>query len=576
MRSISLLILAQQPKFLRPADRSILAGLARLSSRDGAAELPDLIRRILATGRGRWGSWDGPVVTEGPAVPGKVTWALSEDGRQQPILAVREPLLALNLAEPWYVDPQSGTVGPVQIDLAPRVLRAMLACPAMLPHVAARVRREMLRRMPEAAVPAPRELAPPRRVREPMRPRLTLLAGELPPDPWALGRHRRNDPWLVEAAQPVPLARLSFQYGPVRLPTPVSRDTAVLGDELLSVVRDPAAEARAWERLHQLGLQVAQRLALVMPSHPHANDLVLVETDPGAWIDVVLHDVPVLRADGWDVEIRDDFPLRLTEPDGDITIAIDERSGIDWFDIDLGVMVDGVRVNLVPALRRLLADPEFMTMLDAAADHDGEVPALLTLPDGRLLNLPFARLRPILAPLLELFQEVEDGDTEGRLRLARHRAADLALLEAADASLTWSGGEALRALGRQLRSTGSIPPCDTPAGFAAVLRPYQAEGLAWLQFLGGAGLCGVLADDMGLGKTVQALAHLAVEQATGRLDRPALVVCPTSVVPNWRAEAARFAPSLRVLVLHGPDRARDFSAIARHDLVITTLPVART
>src|SRR6204780_37705 len=78
---------------------------------------------------------------------------------------------------------------------------------------------------------------------------------------------------------------------------------------------------------------------------------------------------------------------------------------------------------------------------------------------------------------------------------------------------------------------------------------------------------------MGLGKTVQTLAHLAIEQAEGRLDRPSLIVCPTSVVPNWTMEAARFAPSLRVLTLHGPTRKERFSEIGRHDLVISTYPL---
>jgi SNF2 family DNA or RNA helicase len=78
---------------------------------------------------------------------------------------------------------------------------------------------------------------------------------------------------------------------------------------------------------------------------------------------------------------------------------------------------------------------------------------------------------------------------------------------------------------------------------------------------------------MGLGKTVQALAHLAVEQAEGRLDRPALVICPTSLVANWRAEASRFTPGLRTLILHGPDRAEQFDKIESHDLVITTYPL---
>ena len=75
---------------------------------------------------------------------------------------------------------------------------------------------------------------------------------------------------------------------------------------------------------------------------------------------------------------------------------------------------------------------------------------------------------------------------------------------------------------------------------------------------------------MGLGKTVQTLAHILVEKREGRLDRPCLVVCPTSVVPNWLAEAARFAPELRVLSLHGADRAERFGEIGDADLVLTT------
>jgi len=83
----------------------------------------------------------------------------------------------------------------------------------------------------------------------------------------------------------------------------------------------------------------------------------------------------------------------------------------------------------------------------------------------------------------------------------------------------------------------------------------------------------VLADDMGLGKTVQALAFLAREKALGRLDHPALIVTPTSVLPNWQAESARFAPMLRVLALRGLDRKQLFGNIASHDLVLTTYPL---
>ena len=110
------------------------------------------------------------------------------------------------------------------------------------------------------------------------------------------------------------------------------------------------------------------------------------------------------------------------------------------------------------------------------------------------------------------------------------------------AGLIWRGGEALRDLGRQLRASGgAIPHAAVPDAFHGSLRPYQAQGVDWLQFLRGAGLGGVLADDMGLGKTVQTLAHLLAENKAGRLTTPALVVAPTSLLPNWHAEAERWA-----------------------------------
>ena len=109
-----------------------------------------------------------------------------------------------------------------------------------------------------------------------------------------------------------------------------------------------------------------------------------------------------------------------------------------------------------------------------------------------------------------------------------------------------------------------------PAGLQASLRPYQSDGLAWLQFLREYELGGILADDMGLGKTVQTLAHILLEKEAGRLTAPALVVAPTSLMANWQAEAARFAPGLRVLLLHGAERARRFDEIGQHDLVLTT------
>ncbi|MBP2375181.1 DEAD/DEAH box helicase [Paeniglutamicibacter psychrophenolicus] len=119
----------------------------------------------------------------------------------------------------------------------------------------------------------------------------------------------------------------------------------------------------------------------------------------------------------------------------------------------------------------------------------------------------------------------------------------------------------------------SIQPVALPQDFVATLRPYQERGLAWLNFLADLGLGACLADDMGLGKTVQLLALEAVRRHAHPGSGTTLLVCPMSLIGNWEAEAAKFAPGMRLHVHHGSERLRDAeleSALADTDLMITT------
>ncbi|WP_372338977.1 DEAD/DEAH box helicase, partial [Actinoplanes sp. RD1] len=110
---------------------------------------------------------------------------------------------------------------------------------------------------------------------------------------------------------------------------------------------------------------------------------------------------------------------------------------------------------------------------------------------------------------------------------------------------------------------------EVPEGFSGVLRAYQRRGFSWLAFLDGLGLGACLADDMGLGKTVQLLA-LLLHRRTG----PTLLICPLSVLGNWQREAERFAPGLRVRVLHGADRPGPGGLAEGADVVLTTYATA--
>jgi superfamily II DNA or RNA helicase len=104
-----------------------------------------------------------------------------------------------------------------------------------------------------------------------------------------------------------------------------------------------------------------------------------------------------------------------------------------------------------------------------------------------------------------------------------------------------------------------------------VLRPYQKSGVYWMRFLEKSGLCGLLADEMGLGKTLQTLTWISLSRTDPKaLGKPALVVCPTSLVQNWNAEAEKFVPHLKRLVVSGANRATSFDDIKKADLVITS------
>ncbi len=127
-----------------------------------------------------------------------------------------------------------------------------------------------------------------------------------------------------------------------------------------------------------------------------------------------------------------------------------------------------------------------------------------------------------------------------------------------------------------LRGDRTMAELPQPDGFSGTLRPYQIRGYSWMSFLQETGLGGCLADDMGLGKTVQVLALIQrhVSGAAGRhRSRPVLVVCPTSVIDNWKKEASRFAPGLSVMIHHGTGRKKDDAFATeseRHDIVITS------
>jgi superfamily II DNA or RNA helicase len=559
-------------KFLRPSDRHILRQLHTMSMGRGhfgdawpllGEQAAELLRQILDTGRCRWCHIQGPPLAPGPERPGRFGWRLGEDGQLHIRLEVDGATALVPVAPPHYVDAAAGLCGPVTTGLVPRLAEQLVKAPGIPAHEATAVRTRLAELLPEQKSLRPPELAPPRAVAGTPRPRLLLHVQELAVvEPY----HRRSTKGPPTAV--VPLARLGFRYDDVEVADsdrrpPVS--TLSRRGQLIELHRDLVTEDRLADRL------IAQGFARLRHHHGFevredcADDRILrggAKLEP--WYGFCLQELPRLRAEGWEVEIAGDFPLRLVAPESAPAAELEPGPGADWFDLHLGVLVDGQRVNILPPL---------LTVLRARRSAEalaGEILAL-EMEDGRVLAVPGDQLLPIAKALLDLFGEEPPAD--GHVRLDRCHAVDAALLEQATAGMVWTGGEALRDMGRILRDHAGVPRVAPPAEFRATLRGYQQDGLDWLQFLRSVGLGGILADDMGLGKTVQVLAYLSVEKAAGRLERPCLVVAPTSLMPNWRREAAGFAPDLRVLVLHGADRKAAFAALAEYDLVLTTYPL---
>jgi superfamily II DNA or RNA helicase len=248
----------------------------------------------------------------------------------------------------------------------------------------------------------------------------------------------------------------------------------------------------------------------------------------------------------------------------------------------------------VPALSRRKPTPSLRVFVDApkestvGANQLADVRWSAVFDDVELSAADIARLAREARPL------IRSGGRWVALDKADLQAAADALAERAD-TRQLSGAETLRlALGIEGSSLAggvsvvgggwaaelleaaaevSASPAGTPDGFVGELRSYQAEALAWLGFLGRAGLGGCLALDMGLGKTPTMLADLLAGAGSG----PALVIAPPAVVGNWTAEAARFTPGLRVVVHHGANRATPeeiASDVARADVVVTTYGTA--
>lgn len=360
-------------------------------------------------------------------------------------------------------------------------------------------------------------------------------------------------------------AALAFNYqGHLCSGKPTADFLASTGPyQRLRITRDLGFESSCREQLKKLGWQLSMRRSDAVPES--AGDAYELPSER-AWLAFMQQPLQDLQAQGWHVVMLKDFQFNLL-PIDHWYAAVDESPSLDWFSVELGIEVDGQAISLLPILLQLirqspkLLDPDYIAQRD-----DSDVVLVHVGKNGQRVALPYARIRAVLSTLSELYIREALTD-ENKLQLPRQEAARLSQLQTQ--GIEWHGGAGIQALAERLAEPlHSL--VSAPAGLNATLRDYQQEGLTWLQNLMQIGMGGILADDMGLGKTLQTLAHILSEKNAQRLQQPALIIMPTSLIANWQDEAARFTPQLKVLTLHGPQRQRLFAEIAQADIVIST------
>lgn len=360
---------------------------------------------------------------------------------------------------------------------------------------------------------------------------------------------------------------------PLRGSMPDWTTRATLPDGRTAILQhDSAAENRAARQLSDAGLSSLQSnpawrfliktQSRKLPSDAEQDrwfpDPSRIDTD-AFWHQFRGETVARLESCGWEVHIDDEVGHHVHDADpGHWQSQLDPLTG-GWFSLSVGFDVGGERHDLLPILAKLL-EGDF---LEETLDRPDIGFVYAPLPNGDALKLPIGRVRRILHHLASLI----DPKFPDRARLHALDAASLAGV--ADLGITTP--PELSELAEKIRDFSGIEAAPPPAGLQAVMRGYQLDGFRWMRFLARHSLHGILADDMGLGKTLQTLAHILAEMESGaNLGKPSLVVAPTSVVPNWLAEAKKFAPSLRVLVLNGPDRRSYLRSIPYADLVLTS------
>lgn len=506
-----------------------------------------VVTRVLSTNRCYYQNPSGAPLRLGAPRAGVVCWRKVDSDKYMLEVSVApdDPSVhCLRWGAPWYVDEKTNECGPIAICIGDAVLSQLFEIRAV-GETEARGIPLMLADMGLS------DMIPPPPCQNP------LILNMVPSKP-ALTVELVTPASDASGAK-LPAVALTFERAIER----------VYKDESgkLTVDRcDKRSELLASQRLLDLGMEQQSADFFGKPG----DTTFYWFQDSSKWLDFIATELTKLREAGWRISAKSELALRPVElTDENLDFAVKD-DGNWWFSLALHIDIGGKKIPLLPLLLAALRQLPGSVSIAASVEQlnrDGKFYAYLS--DGKLISLPFERVRSIITSLQEMIARA--GNSASVKTSVLHLSEMLG-----DESMfhsRWTGAERVLELAARLRRL--VQPCDIapPAMLLAELRPYQVIGMRWLQKVAAEKFGGILADDMGLGKTIQLLAHVCLEKEAGRMSSPFLVVCPTSVLPNWVAETQKFAPELKVLAYRGGDRSRHKEQFDQFDIVVTTYPL---
>jgi len=519
----------------------------------------ELLEKIVSTGRAFLFEEDEDAQVVFDAT-GDVSlrWQLRLDGTQQ-LIVERDghPVMPLMLDTPWYYDAEEHVLGRFGAGWPPGQVQSLLDMSPISVEKAAYIA-SFLNDLP-SDIPKPNVYQEIQTKQMTPKPVLILDAIETQA---GNGDNPASSGYLF-------VSEIHFDYAGIRSSSD-SQDSQRLvyeeGDKLIEIERDWSFEKSSQEECAQIlparAANLQDKLNAIEDVR-HRSVLIHYRSEQDL-PRLHQHIIPLLKSKGWVVELLHPVFSQVVSADELEWFSELRERGHDFFAYQLGILVEGKQVSIVP----LVADLITRLDRDDVDDLPDDSLVYLPLPDGKRLQVSMARIKPLIRFLLHYGTRIIND--ERQLQINRYQLLLMQETEQAIAATDarWVGGETLRQQMQQLVGLKEIETVPLPKGLNATLRDYQHQGLNWLQFLRLSRFGGVLADDMGLGKTVQTLAHLQVEKEQGRLTHASLIVAPTSLVGNWYEEAKRFTPELKILVFHGAERHHD--EFDEYDVVIST------